>query len=185
MIGILLSYIIFNIVTGIVLTLQYYETEGGIFKSSGYWGLALFPIVGWGKWMYQQETKPEKVTEFPQSWFMYKYMVKLHWIYLIIMAFITVFSLLALSGFLGDFFDFDSGPSNGNGMTDVFDVGLGIAGLIASVFIFFFALIASAFVFALLFIFLIFIPKNRMKNIESEVYRQKYLEATLHNKSQI
>lgn len=183
--GLILSYLIFNIITGIVLTVKFHETEGGIFKSKAYWGLLFFPVVGWGKWLFHQELKSSGKTEFPESWFIAKQMIKLHWIYIITIGAIVILSLILLGGYFTGIFDYAIKPSgdSGNGIGEVFDFGLGVVAGMGLLLMFALFLISAAFMFAILILFLIFIPKNRMKKIESDVYKQKYFEVIAQNKS--
>jgi hypothetical protein len=62
MTGLLLSYLLYNVLAGIVLTLYYYFKEGERQQDDVFWWLLLFPAVGLGKKQYTTATGilPEK-----------------------------------------------------------------------------------------------------------------------------
>ncbi len=165
---IILSYLGYNLIVGIFLALNYYS-ENKLADKKQLWWLLLFPVIGLGKLRYKQRIINEDIN-FKEDWFIYKYMIKLNWGYIIVVEIISFLMVFAFGGLIG------SGMDWGNNQENATAAGFGLLADIGMAFLFLLFLALAIFGFVVLFLIFIFIPKLLMKNIETETYRNKYLE---------
>ncbi len=170
MIRLILAYFIFNFLAGIILSIQYFSEKDKDFDSKEYLWLLLFPAVGMGKWRHNQEIKSAGQTEFPESWFVCKYMMKVHWGFIISVTVLSVLGLMAFGGFVG------SGSEWASDQDSFVALGLGGIADIGIVLVFLVLLFMAALGLVILSLFLILIPKLKMKNIEATSFKQKYMD---------
>jgi hypothetical protein len=109
---IILSYLIYNVLIGIYFAINYYQTEGGLTDNKEFWWLLLFPAMGLGKWRFQQKNRAGEETEFPEKWFMYKYMIKVNWCYIITIGAICFIGVFAFGGLFGSGMDWANHQDN-------------------------------------------------------------------------
>lgn len=165
--GLLVTYLIYNVVIGSILALQYYSIEDEV-RSDELLLLWFFPVKGLGKWKYNQILRWKEVPEYPADWYKYKYMMNLHW------GFIAAFGLVAfiiISGadsMVGEGMKAaeETGHASAVGFGLLFDIGAGIfEGLL---------LIIALLGFGIMTLVFIYYPRNKMRKIEAHAYRQKY-----------
>lgn len=164
MTGLLLSYLLYNVLAGIVLTLYYYVKEGERQHSDVFWWLLLFPAVGLGKKHYTTATGI-----LPEKWYVYKYMVQVHWGYIIAwLVGPVLFAVIAGSLFGNLASDTGHAGNAGELLVDMLaTAGLMLLGALATLFL----------MVAMLVLFLVMIvwPRQKMKQIELEVYKSAYV----------
>lgn len=80
LISILLSYIMYNVAIGLVLAIVYYTKEKEI-RNKEFW-LLLFPVIGLGSWIHKRHIRQGAEPQYPAKWYVYKYMMWLHGIYI-------------------------------------------------------------------------------------------------------
>ncbi len=158
----ILSYFVYNLVVGLILVIYYFITANNELKPKEIFWLLVFPAAGLGKWRFIQESKGTQRTEFPEQWFVWKYMIRVNWGYIGLLSFLPVGLLLAaLIGIsVGGITDF-------NGYTDIESlVGAGI-------FLMTFALLTiMVFVLIIPFLILVYFPMHQKKKIEKAVFYQ-------------
>lgn len=175
MIAIIFSYILYNLIVGIVFAIMYYRTEGAIVDKNDFFYLLFLPIIGLGRWRYHQKIRLSEEVSFSKEWFVCKYMIKVHWGFIISLAFITIIGFIIFGGFL------NSETKMSESDDSIISYGFGMLAQVGFILLFLLFLFIAAFVFAILFLILIFIPKFKMNVIESETYRQKYIELNRKN----
>lgn len=158
MLEIVVLYLLFNILAGICLSVIQL-IKGGSKISATHWLLLLFfPVLGWGKVEFSRTQLNGEPVRFPEKWFVYEYMLKLHKIYLLAqllipIAIASVFFFITPSDFV------DSGDS----MTDAIVGTLFGFGFLAILFIvLFFTLIWIG----LQYLILVMLPKSSQRTIE-------------------
>ena len=102
MTGLIFSYLIYNILAGIFLSINYYQTESRIIENREFFWLLLFPAIGLGKWRYNQKIRLTEDVEFPEKWFIWKYMIKENWGYIISIGVVGLVGLIIFGGLFGD-----------------------------------------------------------------------------------
>lgn len=161
MAGLILSYLLYNVAAGVVLTLYYYFKEGRIQQAELAGWLLLFPVVGLGKKHYTNATD-----ELPEKWYIYKYMIRLHWGY-IILWFIGPVSVAAIVGGLSS--GLGHATNSGELLADMLvGAGLLLVGAVAGLML----LVAMLVLFLLLIVW----PRQKMKQIELEMYKNAYTQ---------
>ncbi len=169
-----LSYLAYNFLIGIFFSISYYKTENGLNNKKQFWWLLLFPAIGLGKWKFSQRLTNESIA-FPEKWFIYKYMIKVNWGFIIIIGIISFLMILAFEGLFGSGMNWAGNQDNPEA------IGFGLLADIGIGFLFFIFFFLALFGFAFLLLIFIFIPKHLMKKIETETYKQKYFETKLNN----
>lgn len=182
MIELILSYLVYNLIAGAVLCLYHHYMEPGSVKMPELWWLLFFPAVGLGKWKYQWSRRHGAEIDFPEKWFIYKYMKKVHWGFIIANL---VAVLFMASSFLG-LFDppYESNESSDMGLFEAvltvvamaFIASFLLSGLVT-------ILIALA-VLSFVWFLLIYIPHYKMSSIEMETLKQRYLDERDKNSQQ-
>jgi len=161
------SYLIFNVLAGPVLTIQYFRVEQRVKSTLEFCALVLFPAVGLGVWRYNQQIRKGSIPEFEQSWFIWKFMIRFNWAYLIALGVAVIFLLLSAAGvpILG----MEIAEGDEYGFATMFGMiatlGLGILFLLFAIVI--------LFSYALLIGIMILIPKYLMKSEEAKTYKLK------------
>ena len=163
---ILLSYFVYNVLVGIVLTIiQLIKSEGKA-KPLSIVLLLLFPAVGLGKWIYGQTIAKNEQPTFPEKWFMWKYMIKVNWGYFWLIAILPiVFMVLMFFGVaVGGLVNLDSQNLDAfSGMGALLEAGITMLVLFGS--------ITMAFLLIIPYLILIHLPKTQMRSVE----RQRFL----------
>jgi|GEM_PF-89381 len=160
---ILLSYLAYNIIVGIVLAIVHLVKTNGNMKPLRIAWLILFPAVGLGKWIYARSTEAGHSTLFPEKWFIYNYMIKVNWGYLAIIAAAPVFFMVLMffGVAVGGIFEMSSNN---------FDSYSGIGALLEAgiVMLLLFGSIIMVFLLAIPYLILIHLPKTQMRTIERQ-----------------
>lgn len=166
MLEILLSYAAYNLILGAVCAVFHSIKEKGKIKPINLVWLAVFPAAGLGKWIYTRTVRDEEPTEFPEAWYMWKYMVKVNWGFMALIGIgpLTVLILMSLGFMVGDFAANSSVPLGQDEMLQLMEIGL-ILLIIVYVLVMFFVLIIP-------FLLLIYLPKRQKRSIE----RKQFLE---------
>jgi len=180
MIEIILTYFAYNLIAGATLCLYHQYMEPGSVRTPELWWLLFFPAIGLGKWKYQWNKRNATEIDFPEKWFIYKYMKKVHWGYVIANV---VGILYLVSGFLGLFDsltdnEHSSSESLIEGILMVFAMAFILSFFLAGLVLFLCAMIALAF----LWLLLIYIPHYKMNKIEVETLKRKYLDERDRNR---
>jgi hypothetical protein len=166
-----LLYLLYNFLLGLYFSFQYYTIEGRFNNNKEFWLLLFFPAMGLGKWKYIQLVRNNEPDLFPERWYMFKYMVKINWGYLILLVvggFVVVFLSSLLVG---------SGLDWASHLNNSFSIGAGILFDIGALFLFFMVAFIAFLSLCVLYFILIHLPKSSMQKIEMEVYKQKYLDS--------
>jgi len=180
MIEFILFYLGYNLIAGAFLCIYHHYMEPGSVKMPELWWLLFFPAIGLGKWKYQWSMRNSLEIDFPEKWFIYKYMKKVNWGFVIANL---VAVLYMASSFLG-LFDL-AHESNDSGTGSLFEIALTF---VAMAFILSFLLaglvviLCALAVLAFLWFLLIYIPHYKMTRIEMDTYKQKYLDEINRNK---
>jgi arsenate reductase len=160
---ILLSYLAYNIIVGIVLAIIHLVRTNGKMQPQNIAWLILFPAVGLGKWIYARDSESGETILFPEKWFIYNYMIKVNWGYLAIIAVAPVLfmALMFFGVAVGGVFDMSS--TN-------FDSYSGIGALLEAglVMLLLFGSIIMVFLLAIPYLILIHLPKTQMRMIERQ-----------------
>lgn len=161
---IFVPYLIYSIAVGIGLAIYYaVKSDDGIPSKILGW-LVLLPAVGLGKWHYYHLLKSGERTDYPEKWYILKYMIKVHRWYLILQLVIPatllllLFSGLALDGLVG----------SGGDLVDLglgFLLGLGVIAILLMVFFFSFIWLGIQ------YLLLVAWPKSEQRKIERDIYR--------------
>ena len=163
MIEILLSYLAYNIIVGIILLIvQLVKTNGNMKPLSIAW-LTLFPAVGLGKWIYTKSIESGQPTQFPEKWFIYNYMIKVNWGYLAIIAAAPLFFMVLMffGVAVGGIIDFGSNNLDSfSGIGSLLEAGI--------VMLLLFGSIIMVFLLAIPYLILIHVPKTQMRTIERQ-----------------
>jgi protein-tyrosine-phosphatase/uncharacterized membrane protein len=162
------SYLIFNLVAGLVLTPFHLVKQGGKMPVENILWLLFLPAIGLGKWQYDKEVLTGQIPEYPTKWFRYKYMVKLNWVYIGLIALIPFLGIVLLSfglaiGSLGSFGSTDWGSISD--ITSLLEVGL--------FFVFILYVIVMFIVLIIPYLVLIHVPKHEMRIIEKSILMKK------------
>lgn len=165
MIEILLSYFIYNVLLGIILTvIQLIKSEGKAEPLSIVL-LLLFPAVGLGKWVYSQTIARNEQPTFPKKWFMWKYMIKVNWGYFWLITILPIiFMLLMFFGVaVGGLVNLDSQNLDSfSGIGALLEAGIIMLVLFGS--------ITMAFLLVLPYLILIHLPKTQMRSVERQYF---------------
>jgi len=163
MIEILLSYLAYNIIVGIVLAIIHLVKTNGKMKPLDIAWLTLFPAVGLGKWIYTKSIESGQPTQFPEKWFIYNYMIKVNWGYLAIIAAAPLFFMVLMffGVAVGGIIDFGSNNLDSfSGIGSLLEAGILMLLLFGS--------IIMVFLLAIPYLILIHIPKTQMRAIERQ-----------------
>lgn len=166
MFELLISYLSYNLVLGIFLTVFHAVKEKGAIRPVNILWLLLFPAAGLGKWVYQRTLRNGETMEYPQKWYVWKYMVKVNWGYMALIGIgpLTLLILMSLGFLVGDFAASTPVPLGQDEMLQLMEIGL-ILLIVVYVLVMFFVLIIP-------FLVLIYIPKRQKRSIE----RKQFLE---------
>ena len=167
-----LTYVLYNLLAGMMLAIAYYRTEGRVADRREFLWLLLFPAVGLGKWRYRQKVRSSEPPEFPEKWFIWNHMVQVNWGYIIAVGLLVLIGLSGFWGFFGSGMDWANGQDNQNA------VGFGLLADLGILFLFFLFSVIAVFGFGTLFLVLIFLPRHSMRRIETETFKARYLEAS-------
>ncbi len=160
---ILLSYLAYNIIVGIVLTIVHLVKTSGKMRPLNIAWLILFPAVGLGKWIFARDSESGQPILFPEKWFIYNYMIKVNWGYLAIIAAAPVlFMVLMFFGVaVGGIFDMSSNNLDSySGIGALLEAGI--------VMLLLFGSIIMVFLLAIPYLILIHLPKTQMRTIERQ-----------------
>ncbi|MCF8278298.1 MAG: hypothetical protein K9J17_16340 [Flavobacteriales bacterium] len=160
----LLFYLGYNLVVGMVLTTLYLIKYQGKMKPLEIAFLLVFPAIGLGKSIYAQNIVKGEQPAFPEKWFMWKYMVKVNWGFMAILALTpVVFFLFLLLGIsISSLSEFGFGD-----LSSLTELGAMVgSGMIALV-VFFGLIMALA--LAIPYLIFIYVPKHQMQMIERSV----------------
>lgn len=170
MIGLLVSYFIYNIVAGIFIALYCYYYDD--YKSQGYdllW-VFLFPAIGWGFWRYNKELRDNGKVDLPGDWYMWTQMIKVNWGFLICIGFLGFGSAMGCHKMVGGGIEWANHQNNGFslGLGLLYDIGSGIA------FLFFMVMLILG--LGILFAIFILIPTTQSNSIETRYYKEQLLK---------
>ena len=126
--------------------------------------LLLFPASGLGNWRFIQAKEKEGTPAFPEKWYMWKYMIKVHWGFMVLLGILPV-SMTILAGFGLFAFSFQEMV----GFEGLFEAGMAA--------IIFLVLLLTVFMLIIPFLILIGFPMYQKRRIERnrvyELYNQK------------
>ena len=163
MIRLTVAYLIYNILAGIFLLVRNNRKEKTRLETKEFFQVLFFPALGLGKLRYKQKISSANSVEFTERWFMWKYMIKVNWGFIITMGIVVFAILLAFGGF------FSNGDFSQN--ADTLDLFAGM-GMFVLLIVF---LLITAVTLAILYLLLIYVPKNNLKKIEAGFNKQKHL----------
>lgn len=172
------AFLAYNILTGIVLIIYFLTTGKKINSFKELLWLLFLPFIGLGKWHYIN-TRIDNLNEleYPEKWYIYKYMIKINKGFIIATAIATIVSVIYLSGFFGSGLDWAKKQDNMLSLSFgfLFDFG----------YLLLFSLIIGTLIFwmTISYLVLIMLPKNGMKNIENRLLREKLDRQQNQNKS--
>lgn len=163
----LAPYLLFNFLAGVYLTFKHKAAEGRFASGRDFWLLLFLPVVGLGKWRYRQLQSQQTPHLFPERWYVYQHMIKLHkWfmgLFAIAPALGMLFSAIAISA-LTDVF---KGSGSFYTMLLAFWADLGF------ILVFGILFTSLAFVLTLFYLLLIFLPKYLMRKTEAAYYKNQ------------
>jgi len=167
MLEILSFYLGYNVALGIVLSIVQLIRSGTTGSVRNWLLLILFPAVGLGFMRFAETNLKSGIPEFPEKWFMWKYMTKVNWGFLLIIAFfpaillvLSSLGLIAAGTWSMNAQGFEVMPE----MEQMLGAGIIMLGIMYII-VMFFALIIP-------YLILIYIPKSQAKSIERERMRK-------------
>ena len=97
---ILISYFVYNLILGVVFSSIRLFQEGlkGPFLDRVL--LLLLPVIGLGYWRHSQQLQLKSKSLFPRKWFVLKYMIKIHWGYLVLLVLSPILIILVAIGLM-------------------------------------------------------------------------------------
>jgi hypothetical protein len=101
MVPILISYLVLNFCVGFLLIDHYLWVERRI---ASYWEflvLLFFPVIGWGEWRYNRLVRSNETPELPKRWFVLKYLIRIHLLYLLGICVFCLHIFLGVNGWQG------------------------------------------------------------------------------------
>ena len=158
----LLAYLSYSIIVGICLTVFHSIKEKGKVNGSNIAWLILFPAVGLGKWIYIWSVRDGLPVLYPEKWYMWKYMSKVHWGFMALIGIgpLVLLILMSLGLMVGDYSASSPVDLGYDQLRQLLEFGL-ILMLILYVFIMVFVLLIP-------FLVLIQLPNSQRKRIERE-----------------
>jgi hypothetical protein len=165
--GLVAVYLIYNIIVGSVLALQYYSIEDEV-RSNEFWLLWLLPVRGLGIWKYNQIIRWGEVPEHPEGWYKYKYMKNLHWGFVGVYTAVLLYAWLSYDSMVGQGMEAAerSGNVNAIGFGMLFDLGAGLFEGMAFIIVLLFS--------AIFIKFFIGYPTKKMRAFEQVTYSQNF-----------
>lgn len=162
MLELLSTYLAYNFFLGILLCIFQLVSIGTIGTIQNWLWLLFFPAVGLGKMRFVQTNLKSGIPEYPQAWFMWKYMVKVNWGFMALLGIgpLTLLVLMSLGFWAGDLAGTSSIPLGEEEMRQFLEFGL-ILMIILYAIIMFFVLIIPFLVFIL-------IPGRMKRSIEKK-----------------
>ncbi len=166
---ILLSYLAYNILLGVVLTAIFLIKDRTLKEPRLILWLLLFPAIGLGYWKHAEAEQHGTKPLFPKNWFMWKYMVSVNWGFMGIIAVLPgLLMVLSAFGFLlaGEFSMDGFGMMTWPEIRELLSTSLLLFGFLYALFM----------LFALIIPYILFIgiPKSQMRSIE----RKELMHAT-------
>lgn len=159
--GFLSTYLAYNVIVGIILSVIRLAKNGTKGSVRNWLLLLLFPAVGLGYMKFQDEELNQGTPDYPENWFMWTYMKKINWGFLLLqIGGLVAIILFASFGSLLGFDDFLSQAR------DPLEAGLGILLGMGIIVMFFAVLMGFGFVFMLEALILIYLPNSQIRNIE-------------------
>lgn len=156
----LLFAISLNLFAGLFLSIKYALQSSVQIPSKLLLWLFLFPSVGWGKVKFHLEKHSQTRLPYPEKWFIYEYMIKLHKRYLLIQcAMPFVFLIVA---WLTTVYELAANPNSPDIISNLF-YGFGIAAL------FMFIVFFGIFWIGIQYIILVVIPRSSQRSIEKKI----------------
>lgn len=165
MLEIVVLYLLFNVLAGICLSILKLLRGNSNLSATHWLLLVFFPVLGWGKVQFTLAKTSGESLHFPEKWYVYEYMLKLHKFYLLAQLIIPI--AVASTVFFTTPTDFvDSGDS----LTDVI-VGtlFGFGFLAILLIVLFFTLIWIG----IQYLILVSIPKSSQRKIEHDIILEK------------
>lgn len=128
----------------------------------------VLPVIGLGKWKYNQILRWGEEPEYPSDWYKYKYIKNLHWGFVAVFAFVCFIAISGMGSMVGEGTKAaeETGHASAIGFGLLFDIG-------AAIFEGMFLIIVFLFIVVLGFVF-IFYPYNKMREIERDTYKRKF-----------
>lgn len=159
----LLAYLGYNVVVGIILTAYYLLSGEGELKPIHIAWLLLHPASGLGNWRFQQQKLQSGQPEFPEKWYMWKYMVQVHWGFMAILAFgpAVLLILSALGVIAGGVLNTQGYEMSVEEMKAMIGAGLIAIGILYVIVMFFLLIIP--------YLLLIVLPKSQQRSIERQL----------------
>ena len=164
---IIYSYLIFNLIIGLLLLVYYFWKERSVKHYFEIMLLLFFPVIGLGLWKYRKRCEEVDEQILPLSWFVLDYMVKINWIYIFILPLIIIISIFGIFDYVG------SGLEWAEKAAHPIAIGLGFLADIAIMVSLFIILLLVLIGYLFLVFLMIFIPKYILKDIESDFYRKQ------------
>lgn len=159
----LLSYLIYNVMVGIVLTIVHLvQTKGPKEPRILLW-LLFFPSVGLGYWRYAQAKQSAEKPALPENWYMWKNMVKVNWGFMAILLIgpLVLIALSTLGILAGGTLNMESfGMMTMDEIKGMIGASLVMLGLLYVIIMFFVLIIP--------FLLLIVLPKSQANSIERQ-----------------
>ncbi|WP_282032691.1 hypothetical protein [Winogradskyella eximia] len=163
-------YVVYVLLIGILFfSFKYYKTEKKIINTKEFALLVLFPIVGYGNWLYKKELREKGITKFPKEWFIWKNAIPINIGYIILLAIIGYILFGISTGSIG------GGMEWANKQENAALIGVGFLTDIVSGIALLFITIIAILGLGMLAFFLIFIPIIQVKSIE-RIYYKKQVE---------
>ena len=160
---ILVTYLAYNVFVGIILCIVQLVRSGNIGSIQNWLWLLFFPAIGLGKIRFVETNLKNGIPEYPEKWFMWTYMVKVNWGFLILTAFfplvlavLSAFGLLAAGTWNMSAQNLPMVPE----MEQLLGFGMVMLGI--------FYIILMFFVLIIPYLILIYLPKSQARSIERE-----------------
>jgi protein-tyrosine-phosphatase len=161
MLEIVIAYLSYNIVLGILLGLVQLIRSGTNGSVRNWLLLILFPAVGLGYMRFAETNLKNGIPELPEKWFMWKYMTKVNWGFLLIIAFFPAILIILSSIGLIAAGTWNMNAQGIEGLPEM-DQLLGFGMVMLGIFY----IIVMFFLLIIPYLILIYIPKSQAKSIE-------------------
>ncbi len=183
MIKLLLAYLIFNPLIGLLVLLPYYFKKEKRIQSLGevLW-LVIFPCIGLGRWLYKRNVRMQKKHVLPRKWFIYRNLALVNLMFLLSIAIFFYLAGNAVLYLAGNAKATTNTPSPNNlygggigyGLAAVFEgfVNL-ILAIVKSFLLVFFLIIAPLFIASVFKSSYYRAIRKQLKELEAEKSRRK------------
>lgn len=161
------AYLAYNLVTGILLCIIRLAQNGTLGSVRNWLLLLFFPAIGLGYMRFEDQNLNNLNPDYPESWFMWTYMKKVNWGFILVQVIAIVLFFLSFS--LGSYLGLDGLFTDAE---HPFEIGFGLLIGMGVVLMFLVILLGSSLLFLIQAFILIYIPSSQIRRIEKKQLQQ-------------